>query len=355
MVSIVQRAGTRALAAAVASAALVVGGAVPASAAASQLATRVFAPVDRPGPALSVPAGQLAKSVTCTANATDASRDVVLFAPGTTLTPQENYGWNWFPAMDKLGWPYCSVTEPNNAMADAQTSAEYVVHAIRHVHAISGRKVEVIGHSQGGTEPRFALRFWPDLRPMVDDYITFAGSNHGTLTLSAACSLACPPAGWQQTYGSNYTRAMNSYRETFPGIAYTNVYTRNDELVAPNLNDHGSTSLHGGGGKITNVAVQDVCPLDLGSEHLAVGTYDPVAYAIAIDALTHRGPAKPARVSRSVCSNTFMPGVDPPTFAADYAAYADTIVREFALYPKVSSEPPLKSYVYANRAAHTKP
>jgi hypothetical protein len=50
-----------------------------------------------------------------------------------------------------------------------------------------------------------------------------------------------------------------------------------------------------------------------------------------------------------------MPGVDPPTFAADYAAYADTIVREFALYPKVSSEPPLKSYVYANRAAHTKP
>ncbi|HWD02880.1 MAG TPA: lipase [Amycolatopsis sp.] len=308
-----------------------------------------FAPVDQPGPPLSVPADQLAKSVTCTANATNAAREVVLFVPGTTLTPQEDFGWSWFPALDKLDWPYCSVTEPNNAMSDAQVSAEYVVNAIRHVHQISGRKVNIIGHSQGGTEPRFALRFWPDLRPMVDNYIALAATNHGSLVVNGMCPavVGCAPALWQQTYNSHYVQAMNSYQETFPGISYTDIYTRTDEFVQPNLTNNGTTSLHGGGGAITNVAIQDICPLDVASEHLAVGIYDPAAYAIAMDALTHPGPPDPARVSRGVCTQPFMPGVDPVTFATDYASTAGVVAKELALYPHVAAEPPLASYVYA--------
>jgi len=31
----------------------------------------------------------------------------------------------------------------------------------------------------------------------------------------------CAPALWQQTYMSNFVRAMNSGGETFPGIDYT--------------------------------------------------------------------------------------------------------------------------------------
>jgi hypothetical protein len=312
----------------------------------------VFAPVDRPGPPLSVPAEQLKQSVNCTANATDARREVVLFVPGTTVTPQENYGWNWFPALDKLGWPYCSVIEPNNAMSDAQVSAEYVVYATRYVHEISGRKVNILGHSQGGTEPRFALRFWPDIRSMVDDYIAFAATNHGSVAVIPLCPpvLGCAPSLWEQIYHSQYTEAMNSRQETFPGISYTDIYTRADEFVQPNLNGDGTTSLHGGGGAITNVALQDVCPADI-SEHLAAGTY-PVAYAIAMDALTHPGPADLARVSRAVCSQVFMPGVDPVTFATTYASVLATIARELALYPHVSSPPPLKPYVYTNPASN---
>lgn len=44
---------------------------------------------------------------------------------------------------------------------------------------------------------------------------------------------------------------------------------------------------HGGGGAITNVAIQDICPLDL-AKHVSVGTYDNTGYAIAIDTLTTR-------------------------------------------------------------------
>ncbi|GAB3581542.1 hypothetical protein GCM10027445_53560 [Amycolatopsis endophytica] len=320
--------------------------AVSAPAAADPLA---FAPVDRPGPELTVPAEELAKSVTCTANAADATEDVVLFVPGTTLTPTQNFGWNWFRALDLLGRPYCAVTEPDQAMSDAQVSAEYVVNAIRYVHRISGRKVDILGHSQGGTEPRFALRFWPDLRPMVDDYVAFGATNHGSVVINAMCPpvLGCAPALWQQTLNSDYVRAMNSGQETFPGISYTAIYTRTDEFVQPNLDGRGTTSLHGGGGQITNVALQDVCPADVAGEHLAIGTYDPTAYAIAMDALDHPGPADPARIPREACGHLFMPGVDPVRFATDYAALAGVVGEQLALHSRVPAEPPLKSYVYA--------
>ena len=104
--------------------------------------------------------------------------------------------------------------------------------------------------------------------------------------------------------------------------------------------------MHGGGGRVTNVALQDVCPQDL-NEHLAVGTYDPVAYAIAMDALTHDGPAVPARVSRAVCAEQFMPGVDPTQFPGAYADAINTIASELLAYPKVAAEPPLKGYTLA--------
>lgn len=303
-----------------------------------------FAPVDKPGPALTVAKDSLDSAVQCTGNVDSASRDVALFVPGTTLTPRDNYSWNWFPAMDELGRPYCSVTLPNHAMTDAQVSAEYVVNAIRKVHALSGDQVDVIGHSQGGTEPRFALRFWPDLRPMVDDYIAFAATNHGSVVVNAMCVPGCSESLWQQNANSRYTQAMNSYQETFPGISYTQIYTRTDEFVQPNLDDNGTTALHGGGGDITNVALQDVCPTDLASEHLAVGTYDPVAYALAMDALDHPGPAQPSRINPNVCGRLLMPGVDPVRFPAQYAALVSGIGKQLALFPKTAAEPALKPY-----------
>jgi hypothetical protein len=325
---------------------LVAGPIVEAPGHQAAMAAPVYAPVDQPGPALSVPEVVLAQSVQCTANATAADREVALFVPGTTVTPREDFGWNWFPALSRLGWPYCSVTLPNHAMTDTQVSAEYVVYAIRHVHRISGRRVDVLGHSQGGTEPRFALRFWPDLRPMVHHYIAFAATNHGSVAVNVMCATTCAESLWQQTYHSRYTEAMNSYQETFPGISYTDIYTRADQFVQPNLDDTGTTSLHGGGGSVTNVALQDVCPANLG-EHIAVGTYDPVAYAIAMDALTHDGPAVPARVSHAVCRDAFMPGVDPAQFPGAYADALSTIGGALLTHPRVAAEPPLKSYTLA--------
>ncbi len=77
-----------------------------------------------------------------------------------------------------------------------------------------------------------------------------------------------------------------------------------------------------------------------------MGTYDPVGWALAMDALTHRGPADPARVSHSVCTQLYMPGVDPLTFAPDYAAFTAFIASSVAHAPEVSAEPRLRCYVF---------
>ncbi|WP_210725758.1 lipase family alpha/beta hydrolase [Arthrobacter silvisoli] len=317
----------------------------PVAAAFAEPGEPVYAPVDQPGPALSVPQNLLDASLECTANAGDATRDVVLLIPGTTLTPEANYDGNWFQALDKLDWPYCSVTLPEDAMNDIQVSAEYIVNAIREVRATSGRKVDLVGFSQGGLAPRFALRFWPDTRAMVDDYVALGATNHGSLTVDGMCAAGCAPALQQQRYNSAFTQATNSYEETFAGISYTDVYSRTDQFVTPNLDDSGTTSLHGGAGTITNVALQDVCPLNA-ADHLATGTYDPVAYALAVDALSHDGPANPARVPASTCTKLLMPGVNPLTFPGKYVDLWNTVLAQLAAYPHVGTEPALKPYVY---------
>ena len=306
-----------------------------------------FAPPDTPGPPLSVPKAKLAAALDCTGGIGSASRTPVLLVPGTTLNPEIEFSWNWKRALSALGWPYCTVALPADGMNDVQVAGEYVVYAIRRIHARSDRRVDVIGHSQGGMVPRWALRFWPRTRGMVEDLVGFSPSNHGTVDAVPACVAGCAPSFWQQRTGSNFLRALNSYQETFPGISYTNVYTRTDEVVAPNVGPAASSSLHGGGGKIANVAIQDVCPLDP-SEHLAVGTYDNPAYELAVDALTHRGAADASRIGASACTRAFMPGVDQSTFLSDYSRELAYIGRVIATSPTVPREPPLACYTTAS-------
>ena len=333
----------RALAAALAAVSLLAAAPGPAVAVAATDGAP-FAPVDRPGPALSVSKARLGQSVACTSNVV-TGRQAVLFVPGTTVNPREDYSWNWFRAMDKLDRPYCAVTLPMNTSGDIQVSAEYVVNAIRTVRARTNRKVQVIGHSQGGNLPRFALRFWPDVRPMVEDYIGFAATNHGSVLIDSMCVPSCMPALWQQMDNSDYVQAMNSHQETFEGISYTSIYTHLDQFVQPNLDDTGTSSLSGPG-DITNVALQDICPGNT-AEHLAIGTFDPVAYALAMDALTHPGPADPARIASSVCTEALMPGVDPRTFAVNFADAINQIFVSLVSDPRVDAEPPLKPYTLA--------
>ena len=309
-------------------------------------ASAAYAPPNRPGPPLSVPAARLTAALSCSGGLASAAHEPVLLVPGTGLNPATDYGYGWEPALAKLGWPYCTVTLPGNAMGDIQVAGEYVVYAIRTMHAAYGGRIDIVGHSQGGMVPRWALRFWPDTRSMVDDLVGLSPSNHGTLGAIPACAQSCAPAFWQQRSNAAFIAALNSAQETFPGISYTSIYTDTDEVVVPNFGPAASSSLSGGGGAVTNVAIQSVCPNDV-TEHVGIGIYDNTAYQLALDALSHPGPADPARVAPTACLDPLMPGIDPASFAAEYADTLASIAATVAAAPQTTSEPALACYVTA--------
>ena len=296
------------------------------------------------GPALDVPAAQLAASLTCSGAAGGSGPTPVLLVPGTTLTAEVNYSWNYEKVFSRAGRPWCAVTLPHNAMSDIQTAGEYVVSAIRTLHVRAGRRISVIGFSQGGMVPRWALKYWPDTRAMVDDLVAIDPSNHGTLDAFAVCAVGgCAPAFWQQRAGSKLLTALNKGAETYAGISYTSMYTATDEVVVPNLGPAASSALHTGAGRISNVLVQSICPVHV-ADHLIMGTTDPVGYALVLDALNHGGPADPSRISRAVCGEIVMPGLDPASVTVNFARLAAVVATQVALYPHVAAEPPLAAY-----------
>jgi hypothetical protein len=282
---------------------------VPASASAVR-----FMPLDAAGPRLKVSSAKARNRLECGSGVRDADRPPVLLLHGTSVNSRINWSWNYEPALTRLGIGWCALDSPDNAEADIQLSGEYIVRSLRWMHRVSRQRVSMIGHSQGGMVGRWPLRWWPDTRKIVDDYIGFAGTNHGSSAFE--CDSSCTAAGWQQTDTSHFIRALNSGAETFKGVSYTNIYTHRDETVQPAEDDTGSSSLHTGKGRITNVAVQDICPLDV-NEHLLIGTIDPAAYALAIDALDHDGPADESRIPATVCAEPTLPGLQPVGGAAN--------------------------------------
>ena len=329
-------------------------GVVPAAPAS---ASSPYAPLDRPGPNLSVPSATLKAALECSGDFAHSTLQPVRLNPATGVTVDENFSWNYERAFTAQKRPWCAIHMPAHTLGDIQVAGEYLVYAIRTMRAKSTRDIAVLGHSQGGMSMRWALRFWPDTRSKVDDVIGMAASNHGTTVLpSCVVGLtSCLPAVWQQLDEAEFIKALNSRAETFKGISYTEIYTRTDEVVQPNsTNATASSALRTGAGAITNVATQDICPLDV-YEHLLVGTIDPTAYALAMDALNHAGPAQTSRISRSVCLKLYQPGVNPlnlPMYlnvlsAAPGLISVPLVNVSLVGVKTVPREPKLRCYVYA--------
>ena len=190
-----------------------------------------FTRLDTPGPRLKVSAAEAKRAVTCAGDLANATRPPVLLLHGTSVDSEINWSWNYMPKLSEHGIAWCALDSPKNGEEDIQISSEYIVRTIRRMHRVSGQKVSMIGHSQGGMVGRWPLRWWPDIRKKVDDYVGFAGTNHGSTAFT--CDASCTAAGWQQHAASNFIRALNSRTETFEGLSYTNIYTHTDETVQP--------------------------------------------------------------------------------------------------------------------------
>lgn len=290
------------------------------------------------GPPLTVPAEVAASALHCTGDMR-MGQTPVLFLHGTTSNARSNWSWNWDRALDQRNWAHCDLDLPASGNNDIQYAAEYVVSAIRAMNEASGRKISMVGHSQGGMIGRWALKYWPDTRGMVDDYVGLAASNHGTTRGKEQCESpgGCPAANWQQNQDSHFLAALNTGPQSWPEVNYTEITTHDDEIVDPSTSGWLPAAPN-----VTNVAVQDLCPAET-VDHFGMA-YDNAAWLIGLDALTRPGPAQLDQVSAATCGQPLMPSVDPATFPTEAASAMEQTGKSSAEAEKVTSEPPLRPY-----------
>src|SRR5207244_2189737 len=130
-------------------------------------------------PAASAPASKRDSAVTCPDGLTHRDKPVVLLVHGTATTAEETWPLGLGKSLPLAGFDWCMVQLPDRALGDIQVSNGYVVAAVRMLARRTHRRVDLIGHSQGGLQTRWAIRWHPDVAKLVDDDITFAGSNQG--------------------------------------------------------------------------------------------------------------------------------------------------------------------------------
>ena len=192
-------------------------------------------------------------------------------------------------AMVDDGFCVFSLDYGNRGTQDIAASAQQLKEFVDRVLAATGAaKVSMVGHSQGGMMPRYYIKFLGGAT-YVDDLVGLSPSNHGTTTagdpnnpLTGDC-----PACQQQAAGSDFLTNLNAGDETPGDVSYTQVVTRNDEVVVPYTSGYLAE-----GPQTTNLTVQDLCPTDQ-PEHVTI-PMSRTAIAVALDALTRPGPADPA-------------------------------------------------------------
>lgn len=300
-----------------------------------------------PGPDLTTPAQALAAALSCPQGVRGA-RDPVLLVPGPTGDPTFTYSAGLEPVLRAHGYPVCAVYLPDAGFGDLQIQAEYVVASIRTLASQSGRPVSVFGASQGGLPPRWALKWWPDLRFLVGDFIGLSPNNHGSgAPVAALCNPLCPPATRQGLAGSRFLAALNQGDETPGGgrVSYS-VITSADDVSVPAP----SSDLKGEADD-SNTSIQAICP---GRQVGHANVNDAVAVALVLDALGHDGPARASRISNAECANGYADGIDPAEVHRQSVAGLQAFVAGFIKF-RNDVEPPLKPYVSGSRRSAWRP
>lgn len=119
-------------------------------------------------------------------------------------------------------------------MAPVLKSQGYCVYALNYGSTNGAKKVDLVGHSQGGMMPRYYMGFLNGAKN-VNQLVGIAPSNHGTQGLITPTPGSVPPAtsaggsncqacADQQT-GSPFLTKLNSIGDTVAGPAYTVIST----------------------------------------------------------------------------------------------------------------------------------
>jgi triacylglycerol esterase/lipase EstA (alpha/beta hydrolase family) len=169
------------------------------------------------------------------------------------------------------------------------------------IAATGAAQVDLVSHSEGGVIARYYLQFAGGAA-RTHALAQISPLNHGTTLFGVATLLAengldssstCAPCA-EQTAGSAFMTKLNGQGETMPGVGYTVIATRYDEIITP----YRSQFLSGPG--VRNILLQDQCALD-GVDHLA-SQYDSISLRDVLNALD------PAHARAPAC-HPVLPGI----------------------------------------------
>ncbi|WP_455566544.1 esterase/lipase family protein [Nocardia brasiliensis] len=177
-----------------------------------------------------------------------------------------------------------------------QDSAKQLAVFVDRVLAATGAgEVDIVAHSQGGSMANWYTKFEGGAEK-TKNLITYGATHHGTsldgigalgrainnlgIDILGFIEIFVGHAGIQQTIGSDFVNQLNANGDTVPGVDYTIVGTRYDEVTNP----YPLTFLQPGpGATVQNITLQDGCEQDL-SDHLTM-MYSPRSLSIALRAL----------------------------------------------------------------------
>ncbi|MEU0538973.1 lipase [Nocardia sp. NPDC005978] len=177
-----------------------------------------------------------------------------------------------------------------------QDSAKQLAVFVDRVLAATGAgKADIVAHSQGGSMANWYTKFEGGAAK-TQNLITYGATHHGTslvgigalgravnnfgIDVLGLVEIFVGHAGIQQTVGSDFVNKLNANGDTVPGIDYTIVGSRYDEITNP----YELTFLKAGpGARVQNIVLQDGCEQDV-SDHLTM-MYSPRALSIALRAL----------------------------------------------------------------------
>jgi pimeloyl-ACP methyl ester carboxylesterase len=214
--------------------------------------------------------------------------------------------------MASLSRPFDEIGGLSAMEASAQELASFVDFVL---DATRSRKVDIVGHSEGGTMPDYYIKFLGGSK-VVAKFVMLSGVPHGTTfwglsdlyDLSAAygyssaanalasfcgsCTEFLTGSGFTKTLDAPNAQATSSEAATCPydgaavdGVSYTSIATEYDELVRPYNSDFMDPRCASAGGNIgvDNITVQQQCPTDL-ADHLSING-DQVAARDILNAL----------------------------------------------------------------------
>lgn len=278
----------------------------------------------------------------------------VLMSPGTGSTGLETFEHNFggLLASSSVADPVYLIV-PHTLLDDVQVNAEFVAYALQYLNAMTNRTVAAVTWSQGSVDTQWALKYWPSVRKIVTDHIPISGDYGGTTLayllcpgFSAGNQYLCTPAILQQTQGARFIHQLRSNDGDSAFVPTTSVYSAADEIVQPQLGEGASAFIKDVRGVgVSNIYLQRDCASQpSGGLYLHEGVlYNPTAYALIIDALTHDGPGSLSRVTNS-CRDSVAPGLNTASVIQAETLIPSLLYRALTYSSKLVEEPAIKSY-----------